>query len=253
MDYKDLLNTALRAAGEASRAILDVYRSDDFQTEQKADDSPVTIADKKAHAIIASYLEPTGLPVLSEEGRTIPFEERRQWDYFWLVDPLDGTKEFLKRNGDFTVNIALVSQGIPRLGVVSVPVTGETYYAAPGWGAYKRKDGSDIVLHKRVKADLLSPGLRVMASRTHMDPGTRSFISGLEAPVLTSRGSSLKFLLLAEGLADVYPRFSPTMEWDTAAAHAILKGVDLPVYEVGKDTELLYNKENLQNPGFLAG
>lgn len=253
MDYKDLLTTALRAASEASHAILEVYGSGDFQTEQKADASPVTLADKRAHIIIANHLEQTGLPLLSEEGSTIPYHERSRWDYFWLVDPLDGTKEFLKRNGDFTVNIALVSQGVPRLGVVAIPVTGDIFYAAPGWGAYKRRNGSDVVLHAREPVDLQRDSLRVMASRTHLDDETRNFIARLKDPVLTSRGSSLKFLMLAEGLADVYPRFSPTMEWDTAAAHAILKGVGLSVRQHGQPKELVYNKENLQNPGFLAG
>jgi len=253
MDYKDLLATALRAAEEAVRVILEVYDSNDFQTEHKADDSPVTIADKRANAVIEKHLAVTGLPVLSEEGRNVPYAERSQWEYFWMVDPLDGTKEFLKRNGDFTVNIALIGQGMPRLGVVAIPVTGEVFYAAPGWGAFKRTAGRDIVLHKRSAIDLSQPGLRVMASRTHLDDQTRSFIAGLKEPVLMSRGSSLKFLLLAEGQADVYPRFSPTMEWDTAAAHAVLKGVGLSVYQEGQKNELVYNKEDLRNPGFLAG
>jgi len=253
MDYKDLLNAALRAAEEASRVILDVYGSDDFQTEQKADDSPVTIADKRAHTVIVKHLETTGLPILSEEGAEIPYAERSQWAYFWMVDPLDGTKEFLKRNGDFTVNIALISQGVPRLGVVAIPVTGEIYYSAPGCGAFKRTDGRDVVLHKRTTADRSRQGLRVMASRTHLDDQTVSFIDGLTEPVLVSRGSSLKFLLLAEGLADLYPRFGRTMEWDTAAAHAIVNGVGLPVYQMGQVVELQYNKKDLSNPGFLAG
>jgi 3'(2'), 5'-bisphosphate nucleotidase len=246
------LLTAINAAEEACKVILDVYNSDDFQTEAKGDNSPLTKADKKAHAVIDIILEATNLPILSEEGKSIPYSERSSWEYFWMVDPLDGTKEFIKRNGEFTVNIALIHFGKPVLGVVAVPVTGEVFYASQGKGAFVRKNGRAVSLAKRTTTDLSQKGLRVVASRSHMNEETQAFIDQLAEPSLVSKGSSLKFMLLAEGKADVYPRYAPTMEWDTAAAHAIVNEAGLNVYRHGSDTELTYNKENLLNPYFLV-
>lgn len=248
----NLLQTAIQAAEEASKVILDVYNSADFGTEQKADNSPLTIADRKAHAVIAVILDATNIPVLSEEGKNVPYEVRSQWEYFWMVDPLDGTKEFINRNGDFTVNIALIHQGKPVLGVVNVPVTGETFYASAGNGAHVKRREEIHALPVRRRWDLHQKGLRIVASRSHMSDETRSLIDSLQEPVLISRGSSLKFMLLAEDKADVYPRYAPTMEWDTAAAHAIVNEVGLQVLEYGKETELVYNKKDLLNPWFLV-
>lgn len=247
-----LLILAMQAAEEGCREILKVYHSDDFKEEVKGDKSPLTLADKNAHHKIVSILEATGLPILSEEGKGVPYPERKIWDYFWMVDPLDGTKEFIKRNGEFTVNIALIHQGVPILGVVAVPVTHEIYYATEGRGAYVRKDGVDHKLAKRAKVDLQQEGLRVVASRSHMNDETRDFIHGLRNPDLVSAGSSLKFMLLANGQADVYPRYAPTMEWDTAAAHAIVKETGFNVTQYGTNDPLVYNKENLLNPYFLV-
>jgi 3'(2'), 5'-bisphosphate nucleotidase len=252
MDLKSLLPIAIHAAEEASLEILDVYNSSDFQAEAKGDNSPLTLADKKAHQCICALLEPTGLPILSEEGKSIPYEERKHWAYFWMVDPLDGTKEFIKRNGEFTVNIALIHKNQPVLGVVAVPVTGEVFYAAQGTGAYLKKDGNVKALATRQPANLKQTGLRVVASRSHMNIGTEDFIGALQAPTLVSKGSSLKFMLLAEGKADVYPRYAPTMEWDTAAAHGILKEIGLQVKQFNTSTELQYNKADLLNPYFLV-
>jgi 3'(2'), 5'-bisphosphate nucleotidase len=247
-----LLTIAIDAAELANIEILKVYRSNDFQAEAKGDNSPLTLADRRSHAIIESILKNTNLPILSEEGKNIPYSERKGWDYFWLVDPLDGTKEFLKRNDEFTVNIALIHRGVPILGVVSVPVSGDTYYASKDGGAFLKHEGTIIQLNKRPSIDLTASGLRVVASRSHMSEETQAFVDKLEAPVLVSKGSSLKFTLLAEGKADVYPRYAPTMEWDTAAAHAVVNGVGLKVYEHGREAELQYNKENLLNPWFLV-
>ena len=252
MNLDNHLLTAVEAAQEACKAILEVYNSDDFQAEAKGDQSPLTLADRKAHAVIALILEATGLPVLSEEGKSIPYAERSQWEYFWMVDPLDGTKEFIKRNGEFTVNIALIHNGTPILGVVAVPVTGEVFYARQGHGAFVRRNGKDEALPKRRVWDLNQQGLRVVASRSHMNDETREFIESLREPQLVSKGSSLKFMLLAESKADVYPRYAPTMEWDTAAAHAIVNETGLRVLEHGSEKELRYNKENLLNPYFLV-
>lgn len=252
MKLKELLPVAIRAAQEASREILDVYNSGDFQAEAKGDNSPLTLADKKGHLRIAGILKETNLSILSEEGRSIPYDERKHWEYFWMVDPLDGTKEFIKRNGEFTVNIALIHKTTPVLGVVAVPVTGEVFYAANGEGAWLRKNGEDQKLSKRKAVDLKKSGLRVVASRSHMNDETRSFIGALQNPELVSKGSSLKFMLVAEGKADVYPRYAPTMEWDTAAAHAVVKETGAKVLQFGKEEELQYNKENLLNPFFLV-
>jgi 3'(2'), 5'-bisphosphate nucleotidase len=252
MNEDNLQLTAIQAAQEACKVILDVYTSGDFEAEAKGDDSPLTLADRKAHGVISVILEATNLPVLSEEGKNIPYEERSKWEYFWMVDPLDGTKEFIKRNGEFTVNIALIHNGTPVIGVVAVPVTGEVFHAAKGKGAFVKRDGREEALPKRRLWDLGERGLRVVASRSHMNPETEQFIGQLNEPTLVSKGSSLKFMLLAESKADVYPRYAPTMEWDTAAAHAIVNEVGLKVYEYGKETELQYNKRDLLNPYFLV-
>ncbi len=251
-DLGTLLDSAIRAAHDACREILAVYESGDFNEVAKADRSPLTLADKRAHEKISSLLGPTGLPILSEEGKEVPYEVRERWTRFWMVDPLDGTKEFIKRNGEFTVNIALIENGAPILGVVAVPVTHEIYYAIAGQGAYVRKNGTDIRLEKRPSTDLTQRGMRVVASRSHMSDETRDFIANLQEPVLVSAGSSLKFMLLASGQADVYPRYAPTMEWDTAAAHAIVRETGFEVTQFGTDEPLSYNKENLLNPFFLV-
>lgn len=252
IDQEALLILAIQAAQEAGGEILKVYESGDFQAEAKGDESPLTLADKKAHEKIVSILKSTGIPILSEEGKNIPYEERKGWQHFWMVDPLDGTKEFIKRNGEFTVNIALIHKNIPVLGVVSVPVTGEIYYASEGYGAFMRKNGRDHKLEKRPPVDLQQEGLRVVASRSHMNEETQAFISKLRNPSLVSSGSSLKFMLVASGQADVYPRYAPTMEWDTAAAHAIVRETGHDVLQYGTPEPLVYNKENLLNPYFLV-
>lgn len=252
IDLEALLILAIQAAEEGCREILHVYHSGDFKEEAKGDKSPLTLADKNAHQKIFSILEPAGLPILSEEGKNVPYDERRHWNYFWMVDPLDGTKEFIKRNGEFTVNIALIHKDTPILGVVAVPVTHEIYYATGGYGAYLRKEGTDHKLGKRQPVDLNREGLRVVASRSHMNDETQGFINRLQNPSLVSAGSSLKFMLLASGKADVYPRYAPTMEWDTAAAHAIVKETGHDVMQYGTNEPLVYNKENLLNPYFLV-
>jgi 3'(2'), 5'-bisphosphate nucleotidase len=169
-----------------------------------------------------------------------------------MVDPLDGTKEFIKRNDEFTVNIALIHGGRPVLGVVAVPVSGDIYFGASGRGVTLRRGGKDETLPKRGPVDMHAPGLRVVASRSHMNTATENFINKLKDAVLVSAGSSLKFMLVAEGKADLYPRFGPTMEWDTAAAHLIVNEVGMKVYRDGEMAELRYNKDNLLNPDFMV-
>ncbi len=251
INYQSLIEAALKAAQFASKEILDVYESGNFQSELKGDNSPLTLADKRAHQAITTILLSSNFPILSEEGKTIPYEERRAWEHFWMVDPLDGTKEFLKRNGEFTVNIAFIHKNKPVLGVVAVPVTGDVYYAVDHDAFIKRK-GSEKKLAHRGRIDLHQSALRVVASRSHMNEDTQQFINSLQHPSLVSSGSSLKFMLLAEGAADVYPRYAPTMEWDTAASQAIVNAVGLQVIQQGTSEELVYNKPNLLNPNFLV-
>lgn len=249
---QQLLKIAIRAAESASLEILKVYNSADFQVNVKDDNSPLTLADKKSHEAIEKLLKETNLPILSEEGKSIPYETRKHWEYFWLIDPLDGTKEFIKRNGEFTVNIALIEKQTPILGVVAVPVTGEIYYSCRGEGACIKRPDFESPLSKRTQADLTKKGLKIVASRSHMNEETENFIQKLDSPELISAGSSLKFMLLASGAADVYPRFAPTMEWDTAAPHAILNEVGLKAFKQNSDQELQYNKPDLLNPHFIC-
>ena len=263
MEY---LHTALLAALEAGRDILDIYEdpSQDFGIERKADNSPLTLADKAAHRRIMQHLEPLGLPVLSEEGQHLPFSERSHWDALWIVDPLDGTKEFIKKNGEFTVNIALVRQGQPLLGVVYVPVSGHLYFATSG-AAFKaqvpcRRPFPSVESIQAAALPLPAAdahrGFVVVASRSHMSPETEQFVSQMRLRhtdvQLVSSGSSIKICLVAEGRADVYPRFAPTMEWDTAAGDAVARAAGCAVTDASTGLPLLYNKADLYNPWFLV-
>ncbi|KPQ08607.1 MAG: 3'(2'), 5'-bisphosphate nucleotidase CysQ [Algoriphagus marincola HL-49] len=249
MDLKNLTSLAKQAAFTAGKKILEVYDSADFGVEMKGDDSPLTKADQAAHEVIVSYLEKTGIPVLSEEGRNIPYEIRKSWDYFWMVDPLDGTKEFIKKNGEFTVNIALIHQGIPVIGVVYSPVLEWMYWGNGEEGAWKQERGDQpVALEKAEKSEVKT----IVASRSHLSPETRSFIDQYPGAEVISMGSSLKFLLVAEGKAQVYPRFAPTMEWDTAAAHGVILAKGGEVLQWPEKTPLKYNKENLLNPWFIC-
>lgn len=246
-----LLEVAKKAALAAGAEILEIYESGDFSIEAKSDDSPLTLADKAAHNKIVSFLKETDIPILSEEGRDIAFEERSKWEYFWMVDPLDGTKEFIKKNGEFTVNIALIHKGRPVLGVVYPPVLGDLYWAVDKQGAYLQAAGK-IKKLSTTKRDLSESALKVVASRSHMSPETEAYVGKLSDPQTVSKGSSLKFLLVASGEADVYPRFGPTMEWDTAAAHVIVTEAGGSVTLENEKTPLSYNKENLLNPYFIV-
>ena len=253
-----LLKTAIQAAIEAGEEILKIYQSEDFGVETKADNSPLTKADQAAHNCICSYLKETQFPILSEEGKHIEYSVRARWKTFWLVDPLDGTKEFIKRNGEFTVNIALIEKNTPVLGVVFVPVLNEIYYADEN-GAFKAK----VVKHEIEIPSIqqLTPKIdlkpfTVVVSRSHMSNETEEYIASLDRKGLPlqviSKGSSLKICLVAEGLAHCYPRLGPTMEWDTAAGHAIAKYAGKTVRQYPENTALLYNKENLLNPYFVV-
>ena len=239
-------------AKEAGDAIMQIY-SQDFEVEYKQDSSPLTLADKKANDIIENRLNqlPANLPILSEEGKDIPYEERKHWEYFWLVDPLDGTKEFVKKNGEFTVNIALIHKDTPALGVVYAPALGICYWAKQGEGAFK--DGQKLPL----KTESQRETYKIVASRSHMSDETQAFIGDIDTDKekeLISIGSSLKICLVAEGEAEIYPRLGPTMEWDTGAAHAIVNESkkSLEKYMNGKYSKHEYNKEELLNQWFTV-
>ena len=247
MNLNSLLEQAKIAASMASEEILKVYNSSDFEIETKDDQSPLTRADQAAHEVIAAVLERTSIPILSEEGAQISFSQRKSWETFWLIDPLDGTKEFIKRNGEFTVNIALIHHRQPILGVVQTPVTADLYSAIKESGA--QKNGKKI---QAASFDLNQSGLKVVASRSHLNTETQVFLNALIKPEILSKGSSLKFLMVAEGEAHLYPRFAPTMEWDTAAAQIVLEEAGGKVIIQNSQTPINYNKKNLLNPYFLA-
>ena len=262
--YKNHLITAIRSALTAGKAILEVYDSE-FEIEMKEDQSPLTTADKKSHSVIVHALKKTGIPVLSEEGRDIPYSERKNWNLLWIVDPLDGTKEFIKRNGEFTVNIALVMNGRPILGVIYVPVSDVLYFASKDEGSYKiehTKRFHDPDWKTLIKNASLLPlkgsknRYTVVGSRSHMNQETQHFIALKKEKHgeidIMSRGSSLKFCMIAEGRADVYPRFAPTSEWDTAAGQAIVEHAGGSVTLTDGETPLIYNKENILNPNFIV-
>jgi len=239
-------------AKEVGDAIMQIY-SQDFEVEYKKDSSPLTIADKKANDIIENSLNrlTVNLPILSEEGKEISYHDRKHWEYFWLVDPLDGTKEFVKKNGEFTVNIALIHKDTPVLGVVYAPALDICYWAKKNKGAFK--DGKRLPL----KTENQRETYKIVASRSHMSNETQSFIDGIDTDKekeLIAIGSSLKICLVAEGEADIYPRLGPTMEWDTGAAHAVVieSGENLQKYKNGKYSKHKYNKKDLLNNWFIV-
>ena len=253
-DKKLTANNLLEIAIEAGKHILEIYENpntEEWNIQFKADESPLSKADQLAAHYINTKLkeiEPNIL-IINEETETIPYEKRKNIQRFCLVDPLDGTKEFIKRNGEFTVNIALFDQGSPFMSVVHAPALDETYVAEKGNGAYLHQT------QKKLTASHYTPqekGLKIVASRSHLNPETKDFIDDFQTPELLSMGSSLKFMLVAAGCAHVYPRLAPTMEWDTAAAQLIVEEAGGTVLEYPSQTPLRYNKETLKNPWFIV-
>ncbi len=259
------LKIAIEASLKAGEAIMEVYNTS-FDVELKDDKSPLTEADKKANSIINSYLIPTNIPIISEENKQIDYSTRKEWKICWIVDPVDGTKEFIKRNGEFTVNIALVENGIPKIGVIYVPASKTLYFGDVDLNkSYKvilnsHNEIIDEVIEssKELKpSDDSSNKIRLVGSRSHMSDETLAYVESLrehsgKGVEIVSKGSSLKFCLIAEGLAEIYPRFAPTMEWDTAAGQAICNAVGVLVISNSTKKQLLYNKENLLNPWFVV-
>ena len=260
----ELLKLAIKAAIAAGEEIIKIYedKNSDFNIEMKSDDSPLTIADKKSHLKIVEFLNQTDFQILSEEGKQLPYEKRKDWKTFWLIDPLDGTKEFIKRNGEFTVNIALISDNKPVLGVVYIPVTKQIFFGSNDYNSVKLELGNNHFSDKlfdnveQLPLKHKRDHLIVVASRSHMNENTENFIESLKKTgkevEIMSKGSSLKLCMVASGEADIYPRFGPTMEWDTAAAHAVVKFAGKNVWLSDKNQVLVYNKENLLNPYFIV-
>ena len=255
IDIQDIV----KIAKDAGKAIMEIYNQD-FGVEFKSDSTPLTIADRKANEIIVTALNQLpvnsflqqNIPILSEEGRKVPFDERKNWEYFWLIDPLDGTKEFVKKNGEFTINIALIYKDVPIIGVVYSPALNVCYWAKRNEGAFK--DGEKLPIKANRQRDVY----KIVASRSHMSNETKDFIEAIDTDkekVIISIGSSLKICLVAEGEANIYPRLSPTMEWDTAAAHAIVNESNAlfnKYIKNGPYQKHLYNKKNLLNDWFVV-
>jgi len=277
-----LLSVALRATARAFPEILSVYGGS-FKVDTKADRSPVTEADRRSNQVITDELSRgSPYPILSEEGRSIPFSERRDWQRFWVVDPLDGTKEFVKRNGEFTINIALVEGTVPVLGAVYAPLPDILYFAwedgSPRGGSYRLEGFSELAgqlpedlgeraVERAVKLPPREPfgfdethkneSITVIGSRSHRGPRFTDYVRELEQRYaervrIRTSGSALKPCLVADGTANIYPRFGPTMEWDTAAPHAVVRGVGKCMVAFESGRELVYNKEQLVNPSFLV-
>ena len=248
----DLISGVINIARQAGVAILDVYNTD-FDISIKDDQSPLTEADTRANDIIIEGLEQItpDVPVLSEEGKDIPFEERSNWDAYWLVDPLDGTKEFIKKNDEFTVNIALLKLNQPVFGVVYAPALNKLFWGSSKKGSFKSNEGDTFMLIS-VNSQLTNP-VKIAVSRSHPSPKMKSFISQFDEYDLHPMGSSLKICSVSEGTVHFYPRLGPTMEWDTAASHAIIRAAGGELINIGTNKPLEYNKEDLLNPKFIAG
>jgi 3'(2'), 5'-bisphosphate nucleotidase len=237
-----------RLAREAGAAVMAIYRSGDVEVRNKQDDTPLTAADLASHDIIlAGLAKMSPWPILSEESAAIAYDDRKSWRRYWLVDPLDGTKEFLGRTGEFTVNIALIEDGFPVLGVVYAPAIDRLYRAARGCGAFREMDGAARIGVSHYESGML----RVVASRSHRGEKLDAFLAGISEHECVSMGSSLKFCLVAEGSADLYPRLGPTMEWDTAAAQCIVEEAGGMVEDLAGN-RLQYNKPVLLNPEFMV-
>jgi len=260
---KNFIDGFVKLVEKCNKTILDIYNND-FDVIYKEDESPLTVADKTCNDIICNYLRglnfyrDLNIGIISEENRNEDYLERKQHNLVWLVDPLDGTKEFVKKNGQFTVNIGLVENGIPVFGIVSIPVTGEIFIGIKGIGSYKLHNGGKTILKIKTK-NFKSKNLNVVASASHINTETREFISQFDSPNIINTGSSIKLLWVAENKADIYPRIALTSEWDTCAAHAVVKyaGGNVVIHDESKafnidSIEVNYNKENLLNPYFVC-
>ncbi|MBU3015212.1 3'(2'),5'-bisphosphate nucleotidase CysQ [Poseidonibacter lekithochrous] len=251
MQFKDInIEDIKNIAVKAGDAIMEIYNKD-FQIEQKQDNSPLTEADLKSNEIICEALNSLypSIPLMSEENKQTDYDTRKNWEYYWCIDPIDGTKEFIKKNGEFTVNIALMHINTPVLGVVYAPALNDMYSAKKNEGAFKNNEKLPLKTNSSPKEKL-----SVVASKSHLSSETQEFINNLDTKEIeqVSKGSSLKLCMVAEGVADIYPRLAPTMEWDTAAADAVVREAGKMTYQFEKDEPIIYNKEDLLNPWFVV-
>ena len=266
MFYQDIsnINSFVNLVKECNRLILNIY-TNDFEIDYKDDESPLTMADKICNEHICNYLnlfkkqlvgeniiKEDEMTIISEENKNDDYEIRRNCKWCWLVDPVDGTKEFVKKNGQFTVNIGLAENGVPVFGIVSIPVSGEIYYGVKELGSYKLIDNKIIPLNINLEKDFRKKGVKIIASSSHLNEETQKYINMYDSPEIINVGSSIKLLWIAENKADIYPRLAPTSEWDTCAAHAVVKYAGGEVVDQKTDEELIYNKENLLNPHFIV-
>jgi 3'(2'), 5'-bisphosphate nucleotidase len=267
-DFEILTKLAVDAAIAGGKEIMEVYGSEDFNVALKDDWSPLTQADINSNESITKHLSVSGFPVLSEEEQNIRYDERKNWDIFWLVDPLDGTKEFIKRNGEFTVNIALIKDKSPVIGVIYAPDYGNLYFSLSGSGSYRISGITSAIKEVGDLKSLINTAeklpvttkkdiIKCIGSRSHLSLKTKKYLKKIKRRhknlEIITIGSSLKLCLIAEGNADIYPRLAPTMEWDIAAGHAIVEGAGFSIYEYRTNNRLVYNKKNLKNPFFITG
>ncbi|MDR3246697.1 MAG: 3'(2'),5'-bisphosphate nucleotidase CysQ [Prevotellaceae bacterium] len=265
--FEELFHTAFKAAIIAGKRILEIYNSEDFQVSMKSDNSPLSSADKEAHEIIKRLLIHSRIPILSEEGRDMQFEERKSWDVLWIVDPLDGTRQFIQKREEFTVNIALVIEGNPLFGVVYAPAIGDMYFGIKDMGSFKVNIGEHdflsysfqqiISVSKKLDPPSKTDGkYTILASYYHVNKETLEYIDEMRKTYpdieVKKVGSSLKMCMLADGIGDVYVRYTDTYEWDTAAAQTILEGVGWSINALDTNEPLTYNKESLLNPYFIC-
>lgn len=265
--FAKLFKTAFKAAFNAGQRVLEIYNSDDFQVSMKSDNSPLSSADKEAHEIIKNTLVTSRIPILSEEGRDMQFEERKAWDILWMVDPLDGTRQLIQKRDEFTVNIALISEGNPLLGIIYAPAKNDIYFGIKDFGSYKMKVSDKEIksfdMQEIIKSSVKLPSLSknndnytILASYYHVNKETLEYIDEMRKKhpdvEVKKIGSSLKMCMLADGLGDVYVRCSSTYEWDTAAAQAILEGIGWRIRSLDDNQPLTYNKESLLNPYFIC-
>ena len=244
------IDTICDITKKAAIEVMKIYKKD-FNIEYKHDDSPLTEADIKANSIICENLKMIypDIPILSEENTKIAYETRKDWEYYWCIDPIDGTKEFVKKNGEFSINIGLIHNNSPVLGVVYAPVFDELYYAKKGYGAFKNGKKLPLITNNNIQKKLT-----IVTSKSHQNSDTQQYIDSLEAieKNIIIKGSSLKLCMVAEGVADIYPRLAPTMEWDTAAADAIVRESGKMTYQMDTGKPVVYNKEDLLNPWFVV-
>jgi 3'(2'), 5'-bisphosphate nucleotidase len=248
----DLIKQLIMIVKDAGTEIMKVYATD-FNIQIKDDKSPVTLADKNANSIIEKGLNDidSSLPILSEEGKNFSYETRKDWEYYWLVDPLDGTKDFIKKNGEFTVNIALIKNATPIFGMVYAPLSECYFWGGEEYGAWRKDDEKE---NQRIHVNsLLEKKIKLASSRSHPSEKMEKFLLQFGDYELYPMGSSFKICLVSDGTVDLYPRLGPTMEWDTAASHAVIKGAGGDLLQVSNKLPLVYNKSNLLNPEFIAG